>query len=154
MFKRRLAVLGAAAVLAVTGLAGSALADETPATTGGTVTCKTADGKTITLPEIRGGKFFARAEKLKADKLKAVEPGDTVKIEALPDGETPPPGAVKVKPLPDGELPDLPDSGKAVPAQRAEPGDKGPVHVQPPAGAPKGAMKVKIICEKADQVTP
>jgi len=154
MFKRRLAVLGAVAVLAVTGLAGSAMADESPAAPGAKVTCKTADGKTITLPEI-SGKFATRA-----GRAKPVEVGDYAKTERLPDGEALPPGAVKVEKLPDGvkieRLPDgeLPEGVETVPAQPAEPGDWGPVHVQPPAGAPKDAMKVRIICEKADQVTP
>ncbi|MEV4114294.1 hypothetical protein [Nonomuraea sp. NPDC049695] len=169
MFKRRLAVLGAVAVLAVTGLAGSAMADESPAAPGAKVTCKTADGKTITLPEI-GSKAITRdgepggwartkrlpeGETLPPDVAKAEAlPRDAVKAEALP------PGAVKVEKLPDGvkveRLPDgeLPESVEAVPAQPAEPGDWGPVHVQPPAGAPKDAMKVRIICEKADQITP
>ncbi|MFI7636996.1 hypothetical protein [Nonomuraea sp. NPDC049400] len=165
MFKRRLAVLGAVAVLAITGLAGSAMADETPATAGGKVTCKTADGKTVTLSEI-GGKVATRD-----GKVKVIKPDEKLKIDRLPDGEALPPGAVKAERLPDGELPEgvqierlpdgevrvealpdgkLPEGVQAVPARPAEPGDEGPVRVQPPAGAPKDAMKVKIICEQAD----
>ena len=48
MFKRRLAVLGAVAVLVLTGLGGSAMADEAPSTArGAKVTCTTSDGKSI-----------------------------------------------------------------------------------------------------------
>ncbi|NBE91959.1 hypothetical protein FE391_18370 [Nonomuraea sp. KC401] len=51
MIKRRLAVLAAVAGLAVTGLAGSAMADEPSSfadlTAGTKVICKTSDGKTI-----------------------------------------------------------------------------------------------------------
>ncbi|MEQ4720292.1 hypothetical protein [Nonomuraea sp. B19D2] len=165
MFKRRLAVLGAVAVLAITGLAGSAMADETPVTAGGKVTCKTADGKTITLPEI-GGKVA-----MCDGKVKAIKPDDKLKIDRLPDGEALPPGAVKAERLPDGELPGgvqservpdgemqveglpdgkLPEGVQAVPARPAEPGNEGPVHMRPPAGAPKDAMKVELICEKTD----
>ncbi|GAA3250012.1 hypothetical protein [Nonomuraea helvata] len=154
MFKRRLAVLGAVAVLAITGLAGSAMADESPAAPGAKVTCKTADGKTITLPEI-GGKFATRS-----GRAKPIETRDYAKTESLPDGEALPPGAIEVEKVPDGvkveKLPDgeLPEGVKVVPAQPAEPGEEGFTQVQPPAGAPEGAMKVRIICEKADQVTP
>ncbi|MEU6713874.1 hypothetical protein ABZ897_20580 [Nonomuraea sp. NPDC046802] len=58
MFKRRLATLGAVAVLAISGLAGSAMADQTPTPTSATsaaavagakVICKTPDGKTVEL---------------------------------------------------------------------------------------------------------
>ncbi|HUR07468.1 MAG TPA: hypothetical protein VM347_33330 [Nonomuraea sp.] len=52
MFKRRLAVLGAVGVLVLTGLGGSAMADEAPsAAPGAKVTCTTSDGKSIAFAE-------------------------------------------------------------------------------------------------------
>lgn len=51
MFKRRIAILGAVGVLVLTGLAGSALADETPAPAGSKVVCKTSDGQVIEFAE-------------------------------------------------------------------------------------------------------
>lgn len=47
MFKRRFAVLGAVAVLVVTGLAGSAMASGEPPVPGAKVTCTTLDGKPV-----------------------------------------------------------------------------------------------------------
>ncbi|MEV0234794.1 hypothetical protein [Nonomuraea sp. NPDC050786] len=178
MFKRRLAVLGAVAVLAITGLAGSAMADETPAAPGAKVTCKTADGKTITLPEIGGkvatgdgkAKLIQPDDKLKIDRVPGSEalPPDVVKAKPLPDGELPP-DVVKAKPLPNGELPQgvkierlrdgvkvealpdgkLPEGVEAAPARPAEPGDEAFELARPRAGAPEGAGKVLLICEKA-----
>ncbi|MEV6039893.1 hypothetical protein AB0L65_52880 [Nonomuraea sp. NPDC052116] len=173
MFKRRLALLGAVAVLAITGLTGSAMADETPGAAGAKVTCKTADGKTVQVAE------FARtapAGKIVGPdgKVREFKPSDTVKVDALPDGEAPPlAGATggpvtqegeglavtkavpvpedgemlevtKTVPLPeDGKLPDGVQAGTAQPAQPAQPGEK--------LDAPSVAIKaVKIICEKTD----
>ncbi|NJP97483.1 hypothetical protein HCN51_50060 [Nonomuraea sp. FMUSA5-5] len=50
MFKKRLAVLGAVAVLTVTGLGGAALADDHAPTAGTKVTCTTPDGTTVENP--------------------------------------------------------------------------------------------------------
>ncbi|MEU6788210.1 hypothetical protein ABZ912_54230 [Nonomuraea angiospora] len=173
MFKRRLALLGAVAILAITGLTGSAMADETPGAAGAKVTCKTADGKTVQLSE------FARtapAGKIVGPdgKVREFKPSDTVKVDALPDGEAPPVDAAqavpaqedgealevtkavpvpedgemlkvtKAEPLPeDGKLPDGMQAVPAQPAQPAKPGEK--------LDAPSVAIKaVKIICEKTD----
>ncbi|TMR34039.1 hypothetical protein, partial [Nonomuraea zeae] len=102
MFKRRLAVLGAAAVLAVTGLAGSAMADETPSPTAGAkVTCVTSDGKTIEL-----------AEALPAEALpgKAVAGKAKGGVVVSPDGKVtrfgPDEGPLKTEALPEGKVPE------------------------------------------------
>ncbi|TDD12711.1 hypothetical protein E1292_00085 [Nonomuraea deserti] len=100
MFKRRLAVLAAVATLAVTGLAGSALADEPLGPTAGAkVICKTSDGKTIELTKAlpaEGAKpagpdgATARVEPAKpakpADAAAPVKPeyGETVEIQRAP----------------------------------------------------------------------
>ncbi|MBB5776116.1 hypothetical protein [Nonomuraea jabiensis] len=164
MFKRRLALLGAVAVLAVTGLTGSALADETPGPAGAKVTCKTADGESVQMAEALPG---AGGRTVGPDgKVREFKPGDTVKVDALPEGEVPPDVWKAVPAQPDGvdvtkvlpTLPDgvevrkavpLPEDGKlpeavqAVPAQPAKPGEK--------LDAPAAGIKVvKIICEKTD----
>ncbi|WP_431920703.1 hypothetical protein [Nonomuraea jabiensis] len=161
MFKRRLALLGAVAVLAIGGLTGSALADETPPSAGAKVTCKTADGESVQLAKVLPG---PAGKTVGPDgKVREFKPSDTMKVDALPDGEVPPDVA---KALPEGVevtkavpgLPDgveitkavpLPEDGKlldtmqAQPAQPAKPGEK--------VDAPSVAIKaVKIICEKTD----
>ncbi|MEV0351351.1 hypothetical protein AB0H88_36725 [Nonomuraea sp. NPDC050680] len=106
MFKRRLAVLGAVGVLVLTGLGGSAMADEAPSTVPGVkVTCTTSDGKTI-----------AFAERARAARDFAVKPGEkapeggvavrrlddqTIEIESLPEGAVT--EAVPAKPAVKGE---------------------------------------------------
>ncbi|MGW6498665.1 hypothetical protein [Nonomuraea angiospora] len=173
MFKRRLALLGAVAVLAIGGLTGSALADETPGTAGAKVTCKTADGETVQVAE------FAKAGPVGKvvgpdGKVREFKPSDTVKVDALPDGEVPPDVAKALPTLPDGvevtkavPLPEdgkLPEGMRAVPAQPVKPGEKvdapsvaieavpaQPVKPGEKVDAPSVAIKaVKIICEKAD----
>ncbi|MDX3107149.1 hypothetical protein ACIBO5_36850 [Nonomuraea angiospora] len=173
MFKRRLALLGAVAVLAITGLTGSALADETPATAGAKVTCKTADGKTVEVAE------FARTAPVGKvvgpdGKVREFKPSDTVKVDALPDGEVPqdvteagpalPDGVEVTKTVPLPEDGKLPDGMRAVPAQPVKPGEKvdapsvaieavpaQPVKPGEKLDAPSVAIKaVKIICEKTD----
>ncbi|MFI7130064.1 hypothetical protein ACIBQ1_30515 [Nonomuraea sp. NPDC050153] len=166
MFKRRLALLGAVAVLAVTGLTGSALADEAPPTAGAKVTCKTADGVAVQIAEaVPGipGKIATRG-----GKVRVTEPDGKLKVDALPDGEAPPLDLAKALPAPqDGEDPvttvripedgealvltatpipdgELPEGGQAAPAQPAKPGEA-------PTGEPLAITKtVKIVCEKAD----
>ncbi|MEU7741030.1 hypothetical protein [Nonomuraea sp. NPDC049158] len=106
MFKRRLAVLGAVGVLVLTGLGGSAMADEAPSTVPGVkVTCTTSDGKTI-----------AFAERARTDGDLATKPGEkapeagvavrlrddqTIEIESLPEGAIT--EAVPAKPAVKGE---------------------------------------------------
>lgn len=82
MFKRRIAVLGAVGVLVLTGLAGSALADETPAPAGSKVVCRTSDGQVI-----------AFAERVKAIEARKGPDGSILVAEAEP------PTAVKVSDL-------------------------------------------------------
>jgi hypothetical protein len=146
MFKRRLAVLGAVAVLAITGLAGSAMADETPAPAGTKVTCTTADGKTVELAEplpgkgsMKGGVVITRDGKMTRIKP-GTEPSETIRIDALPEGEVP--EAVKVAPIPEGDL-------EAVPAMPAEPFENGAIGdgVKLPDGP---GQKVHIICKKPE----
>ncbi|MGW0810479.1 hypothetical protein [Nonomuraea sp. NPDC002799] len=145
MFKRRLVALGAAAVLAITGLAGSALADETPSPK---PTCTTADGKPIelskALPPKRGAVIVSPD-----GKVTRVEPGskqDGMKIEKLPDGELPDAAALAVPfeegiPLPDGVPLDAP---------HAEPGQELR-KVEAGVAAPDGPAKtIKIVCKKPE----
>ncbi|MFG1708502.1 hypothetical protein ACFLIM_35415 [Nonomuraea sp. M3C6] len=151
MFKRRLAVLGAVAVLAITGLAGSAMADEPPATAGAKVTCTTSDGKTIELAKplrAKGGVVITRDGKVHRVKpgtkvsLRDGEAPEAVKLDALEDGEAP--EAVKIEGIPDGER------LRAVPARPALP-EGASTEVAPVEKAPgeKGvAKRVKIICKK------
>ncbi|GGS79672.1 hypothetical protein ACFFV7_12400 [Nonomuraea spiralis] len=133
MFKRRLAVLGTVAVLAVAGLGGSAMADETPAPDAATdavavttaAVCKTPDGKEVKLAEsVSARVFLAPGERVDLDggapALKG-EPSRTVEIAPLTEAAPTTPAAT----VPDGELatPDAPlVQGKAlrtVPAQPA-----------------------------------
>ncbi|GAA4934971.1 hypothetical protein HD597_010203 [Nonomuraea thailandensis] len=84
MFKRRLAVLGTVAVLAVTGLAGSAMADEPTPAPGAKVTCTTADGKVVELAQALPAKkgFVAGPD----GKVTRLDENGAVKVERLPDG--------------------------------------------------------------------
>ncbi|MEO3800067.1 hypothetical protein [Nonomuraea sp. B1E8] len=144
MFKRRLAVLAAVATLAVTGLAGSALADEPASPTAGTkVICKTSDGKTIEMFKVRPVKGF-KATRPDGEVRKA-EPGETV---ALRDGD--PAAEVKALPLPEDEAERrarIKDGyAVAAPALPAE-----GVLIREHADAPKGvARTVEIECEKVE----
>ncbi|GAA3570579.1 hypothetical protein GCM10022419_059270 [Nonomuraea rosea] len=169
MFKRRLAVLGAVAVLAITGLAGSAMADETPSPAAGAkVTCTTSDGKTIEIAEalpakLKDGKFVSPD-----GKVTRVQSGDAIKVQKLPEGETPE-GFAKTKDFVKAEdgsaealpaLPTLPAEAtgtaaptEAVPAELGEPAEKVELSqkAEPGAEAPEGFAKtVKIICKKAE----
>ncbi|MGW3346668.1 hypothetical protein ACWDA3_25415 [Nonomuraea rubra] len=167
MFKRRLAVLGAVAVLAITGMAGSALADEPAPAAGAKVTCTTADGKPVEVAQALPAKPGTlvgpdgKVERLDAD--------GAVKVERLPDGgvavkkaeplspeeiekfakvqEVSPEEAgkfAKVEELSPEELEQLKseDFVKAVPALPAEDAEG----VTLPEGDP--AKTVKIICKK------
>ncbi|HEX4814030.1 MAG TPA: hypothetical protein VFV66_14900 [Nonomuraea sp.] len=95
MLRRRVAVLGAACALALTGLGGSALADEPTAPAGAKVTCTTGDGRTVELP--------------------APEPGEPTGVLVTPDGEIKKidPGTVEkalpAHPLREGAEPATPD---------------------------------------------
>ncbi|GAA2832978.1 hypothetical protein [Nonomuraea rubra] len=153
MFKRRLAVLGAVAVLAITGMAGSALADEPAPAAGAKVTCMTADGKPVEVAQALPAKPGTlvgpdgKVERLDAD--------GAVKVERLPDGgvavkkaEPLSPEEIekfsKVKELSPEEAEKLSseDFVKAVPALPAEDTEG----VTLPEGDP--AKTVKIICKK------
>ncbi|WP_219466117.1 hypothetical protein [Nonomuraea rhizosphaerae] len=109
MFKRRLAVLGAVGVLVLTGLGGSAMADETPAPT--KVTCTTGDGKTVTFDS-------ARTPGKPAGILVRRTAEGGVEIEEVPDGALPPEGLAPTKALPEGAV------VEAVPAQPLPEGAK------------------------------
>ncbi|MEU8355867.1 hypothetical protein AB0C27_07620 [Nonomuraea sp. NPDC048882] len=153
MFKRRLAVLGAVAVLAITGVAGSAMADQTPAPTAGSkVVCTTSDGKTIELTPALPAKDVLTVPDGKAVPagaegvaLRVVEPGDgaegepqmVIKARKLAPGEVPEKGAM---------LPVEAEAGHAVAAEPAEPS-----HTE--AGQPPKdgvAKTVSIHCKKAE----
>ncbi|MEV5888198.1 hypothetical protein [Nonomuraea fuscirosea] len=145
MFRRRLAVLGAVAVLAITGLAGSAMADETPAPTAGSkMVCTTSDGKTIELmPALPAGDVLAAP---KGEATRAGARGVAVRIKA---------GAVQIKDGAEGEphqvadtktitTEEAPEMGIALPARPAQPADG----VAPPENGL--AETVSISCKKAE----
>lgn len=158
MFKRRLAVLGAVCALALTGLAGSALADEPPSAAGAKVTCTTSDGKTIELPTVVPGEPVAVVVGPDGE-VKKVDPGETIKFHAaekLPDGAEPPVEVPDVEPpaeVKEGTV--LPTEVKegavalGVPGIPAE-GAKGhfKVGVKPSEG--DIAKAVKITCKKSE----
>ncbi|GAA3121426.1 hypothetical protein [Nonomuraea salmonea] len=129
MFKRRLAVLGAAAVLAVTGLGGSALADGAdPADAvrssapGVKVTCTTADGKVVEL---------ARA-------MPASEIGSHEAAEAPPFGRT--------EALKEGVPAEVADTVEFLPVRVAALAEGS---AEAPAGTP--AEAITITCKRADR---
>ncbi|TMR25577.1 hypothetical protein ETD86_00085 [Nonomuraea turkmeniaca] len=145
MFKRRLAVLGAVCALALTGLAGSALADEPPSTAGAKVTCTTSDGKTIELSAAEPAKAMGVVVAPDGE-AKKVDPGEMVKLRAVPAEKLPegaePPVMVKKVELAEG------DAVAAVPAKPAE-----GLPVPPEAGkAPEGGhgKAVTIVCKKPE----
>lgn len=144
MFKRRLAVLGAAAVLAVTGLGGSALADgadpadavRSPAP-GVKVTCTTADGKVVEL---------ARAMPV------SEMPVSEMPAREMPAGEIASPEAAEAQPFGRAEA-----LTEGVPAGVADTVEFLPVRAaaiaeglaKAPAGKP--AEAIAITCKRADQ---
>ncbi|WP_188188880.1 hypothetical protein [Nonomuraea sp. SYSU D8015] len=146
MFKRRLAVLGAVCALALTGLAGSALASEPPSTAGAKATCTTSDGQTIELPAGEPGKPVGIVVGPDG-KVKKIDPDEAVKIRAVPaekapEGVTPPAEVEAVDPPAELEG----DVMKAVPALPAE--------ALPQVGVKPGedgvAKTVKIVCKKSE----
>ncbi|MEV4806882.1 hypothetical protein AB0K18_43380 [Nonomuraea sp. NPDC049421] len=134
MFKRRLAVLGAAAVLAVTGLGGSALADgadpadavRSPAP-GVKVTCTTADGKVVEL---------ARA--MPASEMPASEIGSHEAAEAQPFG--------RVEALKEGVPAEVADTVEFLPVRAAALAEGV---AEATAGNP--AETIAITCKRAGQ---
>ncbi|WP_433514247.1 hypothetical protein ACQP2T_00635 [Nonomuraea sp. CA-143628] len=103
MFKRRLAVLGAVGVLVLTGLGGSAMADEAPSSVPGVkVTCTTSDGKTIAFAErARPTKDFVAKPGEKAPEggvALRLRDDQTIEIESLPEGAIPEGAVTKALP--------------------------------------------------------
>ncbi|MEV0382975.1 hypothetical protein [Nonomuraea sp. NPDC050643] len=146
MFKRRLAVLGAAAVLAITGLAGSALADEAPVPAGTEVICTTSDGKVVALAKALPADAESRVA-TRDGKVKLIKPGEKVDIESVPDGDLPEAVTGKALPVPEGEFT---EAVPALPVLPAEPGVAGPsIAVTVPAEGAQ-AKTVSIMCEKPE----
>ncbi|MGW4796258.1 hypothetical protein ACWEPC_27935 [Nonomuraea sp. NPDC004297] len=106
MFKRRLAVLGTVAVLAVTGLAGSAMADEPAPVAGTKVTCTTPDGKTVELTMVRAAKVDGVVSS--DGKVARVAPDGVavtkVRPDELPEGAE---GALRAEPLSPEQIKDF-----------------------------------------------
>ncbi|GAA3719496.1 hypothetical protein GCM10022224_101720 [Nonomuraea antimicrobica] len=163
MLKRRLVVLGATAVLALGGLAGSAMADETPAPAAGAkVTCTTSDGNTVHLAKALPVKIedveSATTDGKKAERSAPNADDAGAVIRALPEGETL--HVTKAEPgSPDEALewsPAIPaEPGKtalpAEPGKTALPAEPGKAAVLGDGTAPPEAAKtVKIICKKAE----
>ncbi|WP_336214035.1 hypothetical protein [Nonomuraea sp. LPB2021202275-12-8] len=110
MLKRRFAVLGAVAVLTLTGLGGSALADGTPPRTPGKVTCSTTGGKpaALKIKDIKEGEAVRVHPGLPDDGRVPTfdKGGTTVKLEAEETGKVAlPVEAVPALPVPEGEPP-------------------------------------------------
>ncbi|MEU8103950.1 hypothetical protein AB0C18_09510 [Nonomuraea muscovyensis] len=126
MFKRRMAILGAVGALVLTGLAGSALADDAPgARPAAKVVCKTSDGQVI--------EFAQRVGAIKAEKgpdgeivvaaTEAVVGADVVRTV---EGEAEAGSAHRVE-IPDGKAPEKGEIVRAVPAEPATGPDGKPL---------------------------
>ncbi|MEV4072480.1 hypothetical protein ACGFJC_27630 [Nonomuraea fuscirosea] len=142
MFKRRLAVLGAVAVLAITGVAGSAMADQTPAPAAGSkVVCTTSDGKTIEImPALPAKDVLAKGEAVRAG-----ADGVAVRVKDLSDGFEGEAGkVVKGSRIASEEVPEM---GVALPARPAQPSDAAEGVAPPENGL---AETVSISCKKAE----
>ncbi|NUW44408.1 hypothetical protein [Nonomuraea rhodomycinica] len=87
MFKRRVGIMGAVGVLALSILSGSAMADETPAPVPDvTIVCRTGDGQVVRLAKAAKA---VKVEKLKDGRVvisegEPVEPGKMTRIERKP----------------------------------------------------------------------
>ncbi|MFC4014402.1 hypothetical protein ACFOY2_44770 [Nonomuraea purpurea] len=171
MFKRRLATLGAVAVLAISGLAGSALADQTPtpSTAGAKMICKTADGKIVELASARAAAVTKDGKVRQLDPAEIEElkkAGEAGAVKKLADGK-----AVKVKDFVKGEGIQIRkiEGGEGVEVRKLERGEAGewakakPVEgselpqefragpAKPAEGVTGTPQKtVKITCEKSD----
>ncbi|MFG3437670.1 hypothetical protein ACGF0J_10545 [Nonomuraea sp. NPDC047897] len=130
MFKRRIAVLGAVGVLVLTGLAGSALADETPAPADSKIVCKTSDGKVIEFSGRVGAIKGPDGETLVAW-AEPLADGDVVRASELERGVA---HAVKAS---DIGVPE--QAGRAVPAEPAVGPDGKPLPAVGPDGKPRVA---------------
>lgn len=142
MFRRRLAVLGTAAMLALTGLGGSAMADDAPtdaasSTASGTVSCRTSDGKDIKFAEGMKGRVFVTKD------------GEVHK-----EGDA---SAMPVPPLPEGEAgpvlktaPGLPSSPAETfaPTETVEAVPALPATEAPEGGDPATTVKILCVAEK------
>jgi hypothetical protein len=144
MFKRRLAVLGTVAVLALTGLAGSAMADDpSTAPDRAKVTCKTTDGKIVKFGPGKAGKSFVTSDG-KAGKSFVTSDGKAVKKGDLPP--LPDEGLPAVAGKPGLELQDSEGAELAAPA-RASVQLKKVKEVEGDEAPPKGLAKsIKIMC--------
>ncbi|WP_049563786.1 hypothetical protein [Nonomuraea sp. SBT364] len=125
MIKRRFAVLGAVAVLALAGLGGSALAaDDAPQR----VTCTTADGKKLDLEMIKAIPALpaehAESGAVKASEFRATESG-TVKAAEPGEIKVAEPGEVQVDVL-DADAESVP----ALPAWPATSADGTPIKAE------------------------
>lgn len=133
MLKRRVLTLGAAAVLVMTGLAGSAMAADDPTPkAGGKVVCTTSDGK----------KFVTDADKPVAiDKdgnfVDAPEPPDG---EGLKDIDAPKGATLHTEPEEGGEVHAVPGSEKMIKVKEFKDGE-------PPKGE---GVKFWVKCIKKD----
>ncbi len=90
MFKRRFAVLGAVAVLVMTGLGGSAMAAEEPPAPGAKVVCTTIDGKAVAVQITEAKRAGAAGRAYPATpsdaELRTLEKGE-LHVTKLLDGE-------------------------------------------------------------------
>ncbi|GAA3143875.1 hypothetical protein [Nonomuraea roseoviolacea] len=89
MFKRRVGILGAVGVLALSILSGSALADETPAPApDATIVCRTSDGQVVSFATVRAVKVETLKDgkvAISADEQGApAEPGKLTRVERKP----------------------------------------------------------------------
>lgn len=143
MFKRRLAVLGAVAVLVLTGLGGSAMADEAPSTApGAKVTCTTSDGKSIAFAK------SVPAVAMPGDVSKA-EASEGIAVTRTDDGQ------IAIKTLLKGEvLEAVPASPATTPVEGADAAEPTGVAVKLERGtaqmAEDGSLPTETITVKCD----
>jgi hypothetical protein len=164
MFKRRIAVLGAVAVLVVTGLAGSAMASGEPPVPGAKMTCTTLDGKPVAvrlaetrqaggderaLPAIPDGEARRAgvAGRTSAgvpsdDELRTLEKGG-VRVMKLPDG------GVAVEAVPASELPADGEAVRATAPLQATDADGKPFVVR---GKDSNGKAVDVTKPKGDGI--
>ncbi|NRQ31585.1 hypothetical protein HII36_06975 [Nonomuraea sp. NN258] len=132
MFKRRLAVLGAVGVLALSVLGGSALADDAPPANETKVTCTTADGKVVEFKAIKAAELVAAPQPGQEGTVTTVNPD--VKVD-----ET-----VERAPF---EATEMVPAQPAVPAQPLNDASAPPMDLTLPDGAAGEIKAVTIACK-------
>ncbi|MEV0149365.1 MULTISPECIES: hypothetical protein [unclassified Nonomuraea] len=132
MLKRRVGILGAVGVLALSILSGSALADETPSPSPeGAIVCRTSDGGTLSFAK---GVKAVKAVKLEDGKVlvSEAEPGEPVKLARVKPTERA--GAERVTEA-------LPEGAPQLRVRKAEPGEEAEILGLKAGAVQEGAVK-------------